>query len=65
MTWDNWTSIAGSVLDFFIGLVPRILDLAMSNPIMGVPIIVSIIGLILGLILRFIGSIGNKKSDES
>lgn len=64
MTWDNWTEIATSVLNFFLGLFPTLLELAMSNPIMGVPIILSIIALILGVVVRFIGSIGGNKSNN-
>lgn len=64
MDWSNWVTHSNEVLDFFLSLVPRILDLAMSTPIIGVPIILMIIGLILGLVIRFVGALGSKNKSE-
>ena len=55
MTWTNWTTYLNSVLDFFLGLFPTFLNLIMSNPLLGVPVIISIVGLCLGLVVQFLG----------
>ena len=66
MNWSNWPTYANQVLSWFLGLFPQVLDLFMSTPVIGIPIILGIVVLILRLVLMFAGAFmpGNSSKSE-
>ena len=57
MTWSNWTTYASQVLSWVVGLFGTLFEIMMSNPLVGVPVILGIVALVFRLVVIFIGSI--------
>lgn len=64
MDWSNWATYVGQVADFFFGLFPTVFNLIVASPITGVPVLILVIGLVLKLVLNFVGSLGTKRKEE-
>lgn len=64
INWSNWTTYANDVLTWFIGLFPVVFDAMMANPLVGVPVILVIVGMVLNLVLKFVGALGSNRSNS-
>ena len=64
MNWSNWTTYANSVITWVLGLIPQLVGAIMDNPLLGVPVILLIVGLVFRLVLNFVGSFGSNKSES-
>jgi len=65
LTWANWTSYTDSVVAWLLNLFPVLLSAIMGNPLLGVPAILVIVGLVFNLVLKFIGSLSNNGKSEN
>ena len=64
MDWTNWITYANQVMTWFIGLFPQVLGAIMSNPALGVPIVLAFVAYGVRLAVQFVGGMGGNKNKE-